>query len=45
VTVQRQITSNGVIMVAGQKIPLGRTRAGQVETAAPGWAGASPTGG
>jgi transposase InsO family protein len=33
VTVQRTVTSNGVIMVAGQKIPLGRTRAGQTVTA------------
>lgn len=30
--VQRRVASNGVIMVAGQRIALGRTRAGQVVT-------------
>lgn len=32
VRVQRRVASNGVIMVAGQRIALGRTRAGQVVT-------------
>ena len=30
--VQRRVASNGVIMVAGQTIALGRTHAGQVVT-------------
>jgi hypothetical protein len=32
VTVQQQVTSHWIIMVAGQKIALGRTRAGQTVT-------------
>jgi transposase InsO family protein len=32
VTVQRQVTTNGIIMITGQKIALGRTRAGQIVT-------------
>jgi hypothetical protein len=32
VRIQRRVASNGVIMVTGQRIPLGRTHAGQVVT-------------